>query len=174
VKRHLAALALAAAALALLAAAIHLGARGGAVRTGARLAPHFSLPQLGDPAQRFSPEQMRGRAWVLNVWASWCAPCREEHPVLAELARAGVAPVYGVSFRDRRADAQAWLKQVGDPYALSVSDEEGVFGARYGLRGVPATFVIDREGVIRFELAGPLTREVLVSRLLPLLRELGG
>lgn len=171
-RRLLPALALAAAALALLAAAVYFGSRAGPARVNERPAPHFSLPTLADPGRRFSPQELRGQVWVLNVWASWCAPCREEHPLLRELAHARLAPVYGLNYMDRRADAQSWLRQLGDPYALSVFDAEGAIGQSYGLRAVPVTYVIDGQGVIRFELTGPVTRKVLDTQLLPLLRRL--
>lgn len=173
-KRLLLTLALAAAALGVLATAVYLGHRAGPMRVDERPAPHFSLPTLADPGRRFSPQEMRGQVWVLNVWASWCAPCREEHPLLHELARTRLAPVFGLNYRDARAQAQSWLNQLGDPYVQSVSDADGVIGGSYGLRGVPATYVIDAQGVIRFELTGPVTRTVLDTQLLPLLRRLAG
>ena len=138
-----------------------------------RPAPEFSLPLLADPRTNFSPQELRGQVWVLNAWASWCVPCREEHPVLLELAREDLAPLLGLNYKDGPRQAQAWLKQLGDPYRASVSDRDGQIGAAFGIAGVPATFVVDRMGVIRYARSGPLTREELRRSILPLLRQLG-
>ena len=135
-------------------------------------APAFSLPRLDAPAQRLSSQEMRGKVWVLNVWASWCGPCRQEHPLIAELAKSGT-PVYGLNYKDKPADAIAWLAELGNPYAATVSDVEGLVGIDFGVYGVPETFVIDQAGVIRLKHIGPMTPEALRDRVLPLLRKLG-
>lgn len=135
-------------------------------------APAFSLPRLDAPAQRLSSQEMRGKVWVLNVWASWCGPCRQEHPLIAELAKSGAA-VYGLNYKDKPADAVAWLAELGNPYAATVSDVEGLVGIDFGVYGVPETFVIDQAGVIRLKHIGPMTPEALRDRVLPLLRKLG-
>jgi cytochrome c biogenesis protein CcmG, thiol:disulfide interchange protein DsbE len=135
-------------------------------------APAFSLPQLANPEQRFKSEEMRGRVWLLNVWASWCVACREEHPLLLELARARLVPVYGLNYKDERQDALNWLKEFGDPYVMNLVDADGRVGIDYGVYGVPETFVIDREGVIRYKQIGPVTPEALRDRIIPLVREL--
>jgi len=135
-------------------------------------APSFELPQLHEPQKRFAPAQMKGTVWVLNVWASWCAACRDEHPVLADFARSGAAPLYGLNYKDKRDDAIAWLKRYGDPYAASVVDADGRIGIDYGVYGVPETYVIDKQGVIRYKHIGPVTPEVLSGKIIPLLRSL--
>ena len=135
-------------------------------------APAFSLPRLDAPAQRLSSQEMRGKVWVLNVWASWCGPCRQEHPLIAELAKSGAA-VYGLNYKDKPADAVAWLAELGNPYVATVSDVEGLVGIDFGVYGVPETFVIDQAGVIRLKHIGPMTPEALRDRVLPLLRKLG-
>ena len=135
-------------------------------------APAFSLPRLDAPAQRLSSQEMRGKVWVLNVWASWCGPCRQEHPLIAELAKSGAA-VYGLNYKDKPADAVAWLAELGNPYVATVSDVEGLVGIDFGVYGVPETFVIDQAGVIRLKHIGPMTSEALRDRVLPLLRKLG-
>src|SRR3990170_4515092 len=112
-------------------------------------APHFELPQLREPGKTFSQKDMLGKVWLLNVWASWCTACREEHPVVTELAKSGVAPIYGLNYKDKREDGLAWLRQFGDPYRLSVFDIQGRVGIDYGVYGVPETYVIDKRGVIR-------------------------
>ena len=135
-------------------------------------APAFSLPRLDAPAQRLSSQEMRGKVWVLNVWASWCGPCRQEHTLIAELAKSGAA-VYGLNYKDKPADAVAWLAELGNPYVATVSDVEGLVGIDFGVYGVPETFVIDQAGVIRLKHIGPMTPEALRDRVLPLLRKLG-
>lgn len=137
-----------------------------------RPAPAFELPRLDDPEKRFGPADMRGQVWLLNVWASWCVSCREEHPVLLEFAKEGRVPLVGLNYKDQREDALRWLQQFGDPYRLSVSDTEGRVGIDYGVYGVPETYVIDRAGVIRMKHIGPVTPEVLSGRILPLVAEL--
>ena len=135
-------------------------------------APAFELPQLAEPALKFSPVEMKGEVWMLNVWASWCVSCREEHPVLVELAKSGVVPLYGLDYKDQRDDAARWLKQFGNPYVLSAVDLDGRVGIDYGVYGVPETYVIDKAGVIRFKQIGPVTPEVLSAKILPMVRDL--
>jgi cytochrome c biogenesis protein CcmG/thiol:disulfide interchange protein DsbE len=117
---------------------------------------------------------MQGRIWLLNVWASWCAPCREEHPLLVALAREQSVPLVGLNYKDDPRNAQEWLRKLGDPYHLSVSDRDGLVGIDYGVYGVPETFLIDQAGVVRFKHVGPLTRQVWAEHLLPLIRQLQG
>lgn len=135
-------------------------------------APAFSLPELTDPSRTFKSDEMRGRVWLLNVWASWCVACREEHPLLLELARLRLVPVYGLNYKDERSDALNWLREFGDPYTLSLVDANGRVGIDYGVYGVPETFVIDRDGVIRYKQIGPITEEALRNRIIPLVKEL--
>jgi len=137
-------------------------------------APAFTLPRLDDPTHRVSRDAMIGKVWVLNVWASWCGPCREEHPHVVAFARSKLAPLVGLNYKDTRNDALAWLKELGNPYDVSLSDLDGRVGIDFGVYGVPETFVIDKRGVIRFKQIGPLTAEVLNSQIVPLLKELNG
>jgi cytochrome c biogenesis protein CcmG/thiol:disulfide interchange protein DsbE len=90
-----------------------------------KAAPTFRLPQLNDPTKTFSAEDMRGKVWVLNVWASWCISCRDEHPLLLEYAKSGAVPIYGLNWKDKREDALAWLDELGDPYVVSAADLDG-------------------------------------------------
>ena len=131
-------------------------------------APAFELPVLQQEGKRFVPADMRGKVWLLNVWASWCASCRDEHPLLVELSRKGVLPLLGLNYKDRGEDALRWLKQFGDPYQLSVVDADGRIGIDYGVYGVPETYLIDAEGVIRYKQIGPLTAAILEQKILPL------
>jgi len=135
-------------------------------------APTFTLAQLADPSKTFSAEEMRGKVWLLNVWATWCVVCREEHPMLLEIERSGAVPIYGLDSKDKRGDAIAWLRELGDPYVLSVSDFDGRVGIDYGVYGAPETFLIDKNGVIRFKRIGPITPDVWQKEMLPLVKEL--
>ena len=135
-------------------------------------APAFQLPQLKDPSKTFSPESMRGKVWLLNVWASWCISCRDEHPLLIEYARSGALPIYGLNYRDKREDALAWLGELGDPYVLSASDSDARVGINYGVYGAPESYLIDRNGVIRFKQIGPITPDIWEKTILPLARDL--
>ena len=135
-------------------------------------APAFELPQLHKPEATFSPKDMQGKVWLLNVWASWCVSCRQEHPLLVELAKSGLVPIYGLNYKDPRDDAMRWLKQFGDPYVLSIIDAEGRIGIDYGVYGVPETYVIDKAGVIRLKQIGPVTQDALEKTILPLVAEL--
>jgi len=155
-------------------------------------APAFALPRLDTPDKEFSPKEMLGKVWLLNVWASWCVSCRQEHPVLVELAKRQTVPLVGLNYKEVRGDgaidsdkvapgdekrmvierAAGWLRKHGDPYTLSVLDVDGRVGIDYGVYGVPETYVIDRAGIIRMKHTGPITPEVFSGRILPLLAEL--
>jgi cytochrome c biogenesis protein CcmG/thiol:disulfide interchange protein DsbE len=137
-------------------------------------APAFKLEQLHEPEAAFAPEDMKGKVWMLNVWASWCVSCRVEHPLLVDLAKGNVVPIVGLNYKDRREDGIGWLKKFGNPYALSVWDIEGRVGIDYGVYGVPETFLIDKDGVIRHKQIGPVTPEALEKKILPLIRRLQG
>ncbi len=137
-------------------------------------APAFQLPQLHAPDKNFAQKDMLGKVWMLNVWASWCVACREEHPQLVELARSGVVPIYGLNYKDERADGVAWLARFGDPYQLSAYDRDGRIGIDYGVYGVPETYVIDKAGVIRYKRIGVVNREIVRDKILPLVKELNG
>jgi cytochrome c biogenesis protein CcmG/thiol:disulfide interchange protein DsbE len=135
-------------------------------------APDFELPQLLDPDKTFSPQQMAGKVWLLNVWASWCPPCVEEHPVVTALAKGGAVPVYGLNYKDRREDGTAWLRKFGDPFVASAYDPNGRIAIDYGVYGTPETYLIDKQGVIRYKRIGPLTPQIVEQKLLPLIHEL--
>lgn len=135
-------------------------------------APAFALPRLDDPTQTISRDDLLGKVWVLNVWASWCVACREEHPVFVEYAKRSPVPLYGLNYKDQRGDAINWLQRFGNPYTASLQDLKGLVGIDYGVYGVPETFVIDKQGVIRYKHIGPVTPQVLRERIEPLLKEL--
>jgi cytochrome c biogenesis protein CcmG/thiol:disulfide interchange protein DsbE len=135
-------------------------------------APAFQLARLDDPAQSVRLEDLRGQVWLLNVWASWCVACLQEHPLLVEFSRSGSVPIYGLNYKDKPDAAAAWLGKHGNPYTLSIVDADGRVGIDYGVYGVPETFVIDKQGVIRYKHIGPVTPEVLNDKIIPLVRAL--
>jgi cytochrome c biogenesis protein CcmG/thiol:disulfide interchange protein DsbE len=137
-------------------------------------APPFQLPQLHAPDKTFAQKDMLGKVWMLNVWASWCVACREEHPNLVELARSGAVPIFGLNYKDEREDGIAWLARFGNPYRVSAYDRDGRIGIDYGVYGVPETYVIDKAGVIRYKHIGAVTPEILRDKILPLVKELNG
>jgi cytochrome c biogenesis protein CcmG/thiol:disulfide interchange protein DsbE len=135
-------------------------------------APEFKLSQLREPNKTFSPQEMRGKVWVLNFWGTWCVACREEHPLLLEFAKTGTVPIYGVDYKDDRAAAIQMLEEEGNPYTLTVSDPEGRVSIDYGVYGAPESYLIDRDGVIRFKQIGPITQEVWQKEILPRAKQL--
>lgn len=135
-------------------------------------APAFSLPHLQNMNKMFSPTDLIGQVWLLNVWASWCGGCRDEHPLLIQLAENGDVPLYGVDYKDRRDEALEWLEKLGNPYAVTVMDVSGRVGIDYGVYGVPETYLIDKEGIIRFKQIGRLDHETWQNTLRPLVKEL--
>jgi len=135
-------------------------------------APAFSLPQLHEPDKQFSLQDMKGKVWLFNVWASWCTACEQEHPLFMEISRRNLVPLYGMDYKDKREDGMAWLQQHGNPYTLVVSDAEGRVGIDYGVYGVPETYLIDKQGVIRYKHIGVVTERDLSETILPLVKEL--
>ena len=120
-------------------------------------APAFQLNQLHAPDKVMASGDNLGKVWLLNVWASWCVACRDEHPLLVQLANSGVVPIYGLNYKDERTTAIQWLKRYGDPYTISIVDPDGKVGIDYGEYGVPETYVIDKKGIIRNKQIGPVT-----------------
>ena len=173
-KRYLVPLAVFVALAVLLAVGLKLDPRKVPSPLVGKPAPAFELPRLQAPQQRVSHTELLGRPWVLNVWASWCVPCLVEHPLVTTLARDGGVPVVGLNYKDKPEDATRWLSRHGDPYTLVLADRDGAVGIDYGVYGVPETFVVDKDGVIRHKHIGPITLEALHRDILPLLRRLGG
>jgi cytochrome c biogenesis protein CcmG/thiol:disulfide interchange protein DsbE len=137
-------------------------------------APEFRLPQLQDAHLTLGKDDLTGKVWILNVWASWCVACLEEHPTLVEFSKQHVLPIYGLNYKDKREDALAWLSKHGNPYTLSMQDGDGQVGIDYGVYGVPETYVIDKNGIIRYKRIGPVTPQILQDKILPLVRQLQG
>ncbi len=137
-------------------------------------APAFAAPLLAAPERRLGKDDLLGQVWLLNVWASWCGACRDEHPLLVAYARSGGVPLYGLNYKDKREDGLGWLKQFGDPYTASLFDPDGRIGIDFGVYGVPETFVIDGKGVVRLKHIGPITPQVLRDKIEPILKQLNG
>lgn len=135
-------------------------------------APAFMLSRLDNPAVQMTHEQLKGQVWVLNVWASWCVPCRQEHPLLVDLAKRNIAPIYGLNYKDKADAANRFLVQLGNPYFATLVDADGKVGIDYGVYGVPETFIIDRQGIIRHKHIGPLTPQALEEQVVPMLKKL--
>lgn len=154
-----------------------------------KTAPEFSLFTLeGD--SKFSPADMQGKVWMLNVWATWCVACREEHPVLVAFSEKNQIPIVGLSYKEiqpqdpaykatfdeklklARERSQIWLKRHGNPYVTTVMDLDGRVGINYGVYGVPETYIVDKTGVIRYKCVGAVTPELLAEKILPLVMEL--
>jgi cytochrome c biogenesis protein CcmG/thiol:disulfide interchange protein DsbE len=134
--------------------------------------PVFQLTRLHEPDKTISSADMMGQVWLLNVWASWCVSCREEHPVWMDFAKLNAVPIVGLNYKDARQDGTEWLRQFGNPYNVSAFDKDGRVGIDFGVYGVPETFVIDKHGVIRYKQIGAVTPEVITNKLLPLIKEL--
>jgi len=135
-------------------------------------APVFQLNHLHEPEKVMASQDNLGKVWMLNVWASWCVACRDEHPLLVQLANSGIVPIYGLNYKDERTTAMQWLKRYGDPYTISIVDQDGKVGIDYGVYGVPETYVIDKKGIIRHKQIGPVTVDALQKTIIPLILEL--
>ena len=135
-------------------------------------APDFRLPQLHDPVHMASLQDMQGKVWLLNVWASWCVACRIEHEHLLTLMREDQATIIGLNYRDQPTDARQWLSDYGDPYHFSVVDADGLVGIEWGVYGVPETFLIDQNGIIRYKHIGPLQQQDVDTIIRPWLAQL--
>ena len=135
-------------------------------------APDFSVPTLFDATQSIGTKQFKGQVWLLNVWASWCVACRQEHPLLNELANRNLLPIVGLNYKDKRVDAIEWLAELGNPYTIIAHDLKGNVGIDFGVYGVPESFLIDKKGLIRFKQIGPFNAESIKNKLLPLVKTL--
>ena len=135
-------------------------------------APMFDLPIQHNPQQHIKTADLQGQVWLLNVWASWCVSCRAEHEVVKRFVAMGMAPVYGLNYKDKPEDAKRWLNALGDPYQASLMDISGDAGIDWGVYGVPETFVIDKKGIVRFKQVGPVTNSIIDEKILPLVKEL--
>lgn len=129
--------------------------------------PEFSLPDLHNPDNNITPATMKGKPYLLNVWATWCPSCKYEHPYLIKLAEMGV-PIYGVNYKDDTDKARKLLEEAGDPYMANIVDEEGSLIMALGVYGAPETFIVDAEGIIRYRLVGVVNEEIWKSTMAPI------
>lgn len=134
--------------------------------------PQFSLPPVRGRSLGLATADLKGQVSLVNVFASWCVACREEHPLLLQIQREGVVPIHGLDYKDQPADGARWLDEMGDPYTRTGADIDGRVAIDWGVYGVPETFVIDREGTIRYKQIGPITPAVWNQTMLPLIRAL--
>ena len=134
--------------------------------------PAFSLPPVKGRALGLSDRDIKGEVSLVNVFASWCVACREEHPLLMRLKAADAVPIHGLDYKDKPEDAARWLDQIGDPYRRTGADLDGRVAIDWGVYGVPETFVVDRQGRIAFKQIGPITPQMLQHTILPLVEKL--
>lgn len=137
-----------------------------------KTAPSFVVDRLPAEQGQFDSQAMDGKVWVLNVWASWCGPCVQEHPLLIDLAAQRDVPIVGLNYKDQPQDALPWLARLGNPFTHVLDDQRGDVGLDFGVYGVPETFVIDRQGVVRYKHVGPLDGQSMQDKLLPVIDQL--
>lgn len=130
-------------------------------------APSYQLLKVEDPAQQVSSQEMQGKVHLVNVWATWCSGCREEHAVMLQIARQNVLPIVGLDWKDDLSDAQRWLTQLGNPYAATAFDQEGRVAIDFGVYGAPETFLIDAQGVVQYKHIGVMTMQIWTDEFLP-------
>ncbi|HLN24305.1 MAG TPA: DsbE family thiol:disulfide interchange protein [Patescibacteria group bacterium] len=135
-------------------------------------APAFALPPLKTDKPGLASADLQGKVTLVSFFASWCIPCRAEHPLLMDLAASGKVIVVGVNYKDKPEDGLAWLGKLGDPYTAIGADRDGRVGIDFGVYGVPESYLIDKQGRIRFKQTGPFTPEIISGKLLPLVAEL--
>ena len=139
-----------------------------------RQLPDFELPAIAGMEGGLSNKTLGGEVVLLNVFASWCAACKQEHPMLMGLSVQNDLPIYGLNWRDRKGAANLFLTKHGDPYLASGEDRSGVLGAELGVTGVPETLIIDIDGRIRYRHIGPITPDIWSAILLPIVQNLQG
>lgn len=135
-------------------------------------APEFTAPNLHDTSMSLSKQDMLGKVWLLNTWASWCVACREEHPLLVEFAKTKMIPIIGLDYKDKDQDGLQWLARYGNPYDMAIADRDAKIGINFGVYGVPESFLIDKNGIIRYKQIGPFNDDAIQNKLIPLIREL--
>ena len=138
-----------------------------------KAAPAFSMPLLDAPEQQLTDSELRGKVWLLNVWATWCAGCRQEHDTLLQIAAAGGVPIYGLNWKDDTAKAKLWLEQLGDPYVATGVDADGRVAIDWGVYGAPETFLIGPDGKVLHKHIAPITWEIFARDFLPLIEQVG-
>ena len=134
--------------------------------------PQFALPPVQGRSLGLASTDLRSEVSIVNVFASWCVACKEEHPLFMQIRREGLVPLHGLNYKDRPADAAKWLDELGDPYTRTGADLDGRVAIDWGVYGVPETFVIDRDGRIAYKHIGPITPRLLHETLQPLIARL--
>jgi cytochrome c biogenesis protein CcmG/thiol:disulfide interchange protein DsbE len=134
--------------------------------------PEFSLPPVKGRTPGLSSADLKGDVSLVNVFASWCLACRDEHPLFMDLRRRGVVPLHGLNYKDQPEDAARWLDELGDPYTRTGADLDGRVAIDWGVYGVPETFLIDRDGRIAYKHIGAVTPQVMAEKIMPLIDEL--
>jgi len=137
-----------------------------------KAAPSFNLPKLHASSESISTEDMKGKVWLLNVWASWCSACRAEHQVINRLVKNNQIEIIGLNYKDGSDEAKQWLENLGNPYASVAVDRDGRTGIDWGVYGVPETFVVDKQGIIRYKNIGPVYQQDIEETILPLIAQL--
>ena len=130
-------------------------------------APTFTLTDVLDPAHAVSNDAFKGQVYVLNVWASWCVPCREEHETLLAISQTHVVPIIGLNYMDERSKAKQWLEQFGNPYQAVPFDNDGRTAINWGVYGAPETYLIDAQGRVVFKFISPITQDVWQHEFIP-------
>jgi cytochrome c biogenesis protein CcmG/thiol:disulfide interchange protein DsbE len=134
--------------------------------------PPFKLAPVKGRTLGLASADLRGEVSIVNVFASWCVECRAEHPLWMQLGAQKLVPIHGLNYKDKPDDASNWLAELGDPYTRTGADLDGRVGIDWGVYGVPETFVVDKRGVIRDKIIGPVNPKIVQQRLLPLVRRL--
>ncbi len=137
-----------------------------------KASPQFRLEQLNGGGAEFNSADMQGQVWMLNIWASWCVACRDEHPLFVRLSEQQLLPIVGLNYKDKAADAAQWLAQFGNPYTVIPADVDGHVGIDWGVYGVPETFIMDKSGNVRYKHVGPVDQNTLDTIILPLISQL--
>lgn len=136
--------------------------------------PAFSAPTLRDASKTITQADLQGEIALINVWATWCAACKQEHGALVQIARQESVPIYGLNYKDNRNSALGWLRDYGDPYSKNIFDEDGRIAIDFGVYGAPETFLIDQNGIIHHKLVGVMTPTVWRSQFMPIIKQLSG
>jgi cytochrome c biogenesis protein CcmG/thiol:disulfide interchange protein DsbE len=137
-----------------------------------RVLPEFTFPRIDNPQQRLQPQNWHGQVVLLNVFATWCEPCKAEHTLLMKLAQDRVVAIYGIAWRDTPEKIIHWLNEAGNPYQAVAQDASGKSTVMLGLAGIPETFVMDKRNIVKFKLDGPITEEIMQTKIIPLIEQL--
>jgi len=135
-----------------------------------KAAPQFTATTLLDETRTIGTKDLAGQVWLFNVWASWCVACRQEHPLLNQLAEQKLLTLVGLNYKDERNNAKQWLNELGNPYDIIAHDLKGDIGIDFGVYGVPESFLIDKKGQIRYKQIGPFDKQSIKDKLIPMVK----